>query len=78
VLVAEDNQVTLEVLSELLEAGGYRVLVAQEGRETVTTLIARGEDVDLANLDVAMPQMDGLDPREPGIRSIHTRSLVRA
>jgi CheY-like chemotaxis protein len=59
VLVAEDNENTLSVVSTYLQNHGYRVAVTRDGVETV----ARTREVrpDLILMDVQMPTMDGLE-----------------
>ena len=57
VLIAEDNAVNRELLRELLEARGYRVLEACNGQEAVQILKETLPDILL--LDLNMPVLDG-------------------
>jgi CheY-like chemotaxis protein/HPt (histidine-containing phosphotransfer) domain-containing protein len=57
ILVAEDNELSAEVLEQALVRRGHRVQVASDGRE-VLTLVERG-GFDLLLLDVHMPVLDG-------------------
>lgn len=57
VLVAEDEFAMRNVLRDLLEGQGYRVLLAEDGEE-VLDKVAR-EKPDLILLDVMMPKIDG-------------------
>jgi two-component system cell cycle response regulator DivK len=59
ILVVEDNAMNLELVSDLLEAGGYRVLQARDGREALT--VAANEQPDLILMDLQLPEIDGLE-----------------
>lgn len=59
VLLAEDNEVTIEVMSAVLQAQGYRLIVARNGQEAVDR--AKEESPDLILMDVQMPVMDGIE-----------------
>ncbi len=59
ILVVDDNDMNLTLLSKILELEGYRVSTALSGREA----IRQAEELmpDLAILDVMMPDMDGYE-----------------
>ncbi|MEW6765004.1 MAG: response regulator [Pseudomonadota bacterium] len=57
VLVVDDHPLNREVLAQMLELGGIRVLQAEGGEEALA-LVAR-ECVDAILLDLHMPGMDG-------------------
>jgi CheY-like chemotaxis protein len=57
VLVADDNAIQREVISHLLETGGYQVVAVSSGREAVDAFHRGG--IDLVLLDLQMPEMDG-------------------
>jgi CheY-like chemotaxis protein len=57
VLVVDDELVIVEVLRDLLEDEGYRVMTAHNGREALEHLAV--EPVDLVLSDVMMPHLDG-------------------
>lgn len=59
ILIAEDHFDSREALSTLLEAFGYRVLTAVDGREAVE--LARAHLPDLILMDIMMPEMDGFE-----------------
>ena len=59
VLVAEDNVINQKVLKSLLRSAGYRVQLANDGREAVAAW--RHYTFDLILMDVQMPLMDGLE-----------------
>jgi putative two-component system response regulator len=58
ILVADDNEDTLELLARLLRKHGYRVLAASDGDKALDVLMHH--QVDLALLDVFMPGQSGL------------------
>ena len=58
ILVADDSLASRELLREVLEAAGYRVLEATNGREALDVI--RKNKPDLAFLDIRMPGMDGI------------------
>ena len=57
ILVVDDEQSIVEVLTDVLEYAGYRVLSAANGQAALTCL--EQTPVDLVLSDVMMPQMDG-------------------
>jgi PAS domain S-box-containing protein len=59
VLLVDDEEVILEVGRELLEALGYRVLLAQDGKEAVKVYGKNQDKIDIVVLDVVMPGMGG-------------------
>jgi len=59
VLLVEDNALNQQVASELLEAAGLRVTVAENGRQGVDAALAASYDLVL--MDIQMPEMDGLE-----------------
>jgi CheY-like chemotaxis protein len=58
VLVVEDDPDIREVLEEMLDAGGHRVLTASNGREALAVL-DRVASPCLVLLDLMMPVMSG-------------------
>ena len=59
ILVVDDDNYNLKILSEILSNKGYKVLIAQNGIngiETATTAIP-----DMILLDIKMPQIDGIE-----------------
>lgn len=59
ILIAEDHEDSREALRALLDAFGYRVEVAANGREAVETAFSASPDLIL--MDVMMPEMDGFE-----------------
>jgi len=59
ILIAEDHPDSRDALRALLEAYGFRVEAANNGREAVDKAIAAGPDLVL--MDIMMPEMDGFE-----------------
>jgi DNA-binding response OmpR family regulator len=59
VLVADDEPVARELIVYKLEAEGYDVIVAEDGRSALAA--ARDHAPDIAVLDVRMPGLSGLE-----------------
>ncbi|MBI3781675.1 MAG: response regulator [candidate division NC10 bacterium] len=58
VLIVEDNPISLELLTELVQAEGHRVITALSGTEALS--LARAELPDLILMDIQLPGIDGL------------------
>jgi two-component system cell cycle response regulator DivK len=59
ILVVEDNQIGLMLLSQLLRVHGYEILQTSEGSEAID--LARVEHPDLILMDIRLPDICGLD-----------------
>ena len=76
ILVVEDNAMVLEMVREILEGEGYRVLAASLPDAALELVRASGRPVDLLVSDVVMPQMSGPELHErladlvPGVRGL--------
>ena len=57
ILAVDDSPTVLEMITQILESGGYTVLTAVDGAEALDT--ARAERPDLILLDVMLPKLDG-------------------
>jgi len=68
ILLADDEQIVREVMAEILESTGYRVLQANDGLEAMELFTAHKQDIDLALLDLVMPHCGGM-PLAKRIRS---------
>ncbi len=68
VLVAEDDAMVRDLTRSILEGAGYTVLTAADGREAVQIFAAHADVIDLAILDVVMPELGG--------RAVHEHMLA--
>jgi two-component system chemotaxis sensor kinase CheA len=59
VLVVDDQFTVRELQRSILEAAGYRVQTARDGREALT-IVTDEADIELVVTDVTMPEMDGI------------------
>lgn len=59
ILVVEDEPTLRETLADALEADGFRVLTAADGREALAQF--RGERPDLVLLDIMLPELSGIE-----------------
>jgi len=61
VLLVDDEEIVIEASKGMLQALGYEVLVAKDGKEAIRLCRENKERIDLALLDVIMPGMSGVD-----------------
>jgi CheY-like chemotaxis protein len=59
VLLVEDNPANLALMKYLLQASGYTILTATNGREGV--VVAQRESPDVILMDLQMPNMNGYE-----------------
>ena len=60
VLIVEDSYTVRALQRSILEAAGYRVETARDGREGLER-VASDDEIDLVITDLEMPEMDGLE-----------------
>jgi signal transduction histidine kinase len=76
VLVAEDDRITLDLFSSLLEDHGYTVLMASNGDEAIAKFRERSRDIQLIVVDVVMPKKNGKEVHDeaqrirPGVKTL--------
>jgi CheY-like chemotaxis protein len=81
ILVADDDKLIRELLSDILEDSGYHVALASDGEEALGKV--HSEPPDLILLDILMPKRNGIqvsqelkgDPATSGIPIIIITSL---
>ncbi|MBE0659364.1 MAG: PAS domain S-box protein [Bryobacteraceae bacterium] len=69
ILVADDEAAIRLYFRAVLEAGGYEVVEAGDGRQAISEVRARR--VDLALIDLVMPEQEGIET----IRALHEQLL---
>ena len=60
ILIADDEQSIVDLLTIYLEREGYECLRAEDGEEALAK-IQKDKSIDLALLDINMPKMTGLE-----------------
>jgi two-component system, cell cycle response regulator DivK len=59
ILVVEDNETSMKLFRDVLQATGYRTLEATTGREAIE--LASEHRPDLVLMDIRLPDFDGLE-----------------
>ncbi len=59
VLVVDDNEINLDLITQELEDAGFEVATARSGQAAIE--IARSKQPEMILLDVAMPMLDGIE-----------------
>jgi two-component system, cell cycle sensor histidine kinase and response regulator CckA len=78
ILLAEDHDGLRDTTQEMLQALGYRMLVASDGRKALELFKANSDRIDLIIMDVVMPSLSGPEAYlemcalRPGVRVIFT------
>lgn len=62
ILVADDDQIIVDITKQALENAGYTVVTAADGKEALA--ICQRNPIDLAILDVKMPGLSGFEVAE--------------
>jgi PAS domain S-box-containing protein len=76
ILLVDDEDVIIDVGSEILVMLGYKVSVARSGREAIEIYKEKQDEIDMVILDMIMPEMDGgetfkvLKSIDPGVKVI--------
>lgn len=59
ILLAEDNEANRNTFANYLQAKGYQILIAQNGREAIA--LNQTHHPDLILMDIQMPEVDGIE-----------------
>ena len=74
VLLIDDDDMVADVGEEILNNSGYRVFSAKSGKEAIDVYKANQDRIDMAILDMILPDMGGMDTYDrlkeinPGIK----------
>lgn len=60
-LVVEDEEMLLELLTEILVSKGYNVLSARDGLEGINVYAAHKDEITLILTDMGLPKLNGFD-----------------
>ena len=77
ILVVEDNPMVLNMVREILEEAGHRVITAEGPFQALDAVLSRVGNIDLLVSDVVMPQMNGpelferINEQMPGLRVLY-------
>jgi CheY-like chemotaxis protein len=83
ILVVEDEQVVLDLITNILQDAGYRVLRAVNGDEAIRIGSQHNADIDLVLTDIVMPGMSGgelvqqLLPLKPGMHVLYMSGYTK-
>ena len=61
ILMVEDQDIVRRMTVRILQALGYSIMEAANGREGYEIFSDRNEEIDLVILDLTMPEMSGTD-----------------
>lgn len=61
VLVVDDEDITRQTITKMLEAGGFTVLTASSGADALDRLDQQSDEIDMVLSDNTMPGMTGID-----------------
>lgn len=59
ILLVDDDEMILDVMSEMLALAGYTVVTANSGSSALDTYRNRSTAIDLVLLDIIMPELNG-------------------
>lgn len=73
ILIVEDNELNLDMLSRRLQRKGYEVISAIDGEKGVA--MAKAEHPDLILMDLSLPVLDGYDATRQLKSDPNTRAI---
>jgi two-component system cell cycle response regulator len=73
ILIIDDSRLIREMLKDILEPAGYRLVEAENGKEAIAQ--GRRHRPDLIIIDIVMPHMDGIDATRILSRTTETAGI---
>jgi two-component system, cell cycle sensor histidine kinase and response regulator CckA len=64
ILLIDDEELALEIGTQILEHLGYRVILARSGREAIRQFKENSDVIEVVILDMVMPEMTGIETFE--------------
>lgn len=59
ILIADDEERIVHLLNDFLTAAGFSTVTAKDGKEALDVFEAQSDSLDLAIIDIMMPEIDG-------------------
>jgi len=75
ILIIDDEEEILKVTAEMLKSLGYKVIIANDGKEAIEIYQKNKKDIQLVILDIIMPGMNGKEVYET-LRTIDPKIKV--
>ena len=75
ILVAEDEPAIRELVSDILDSRGYKVIAVEDGEAALRTYSQMKDAIDLVILDMNMPKMNGAETFAK-LKAINSQVLV--
>lgn len=61
ILIAEDNEINIKLMRDILESQGYNIDEAINGKEAIEKAVNPDKIYDLILMDIQMPEVNGID-----------------
>lgn len=61
ILVVEDEEMILDIVTNILVSKGYKVMTARDGYEALQVYIEKKNEIDLVISDLGLPKLNGAD-----------------
>lgn len=75
ILVVDDNEINLDVITHLLENEGLSIATAKSARDAIDYLLEQPKAVDIVFMDIQMPVMNGYEATKFIRKQAHLRDI---